>query len=194
MKLFKNIITGVLLVSTLVINAQGAPKVHDFNAKNNVGIIRYDEEIACKKLKIKKKEKIAEVSKYIIKFNRAIDELKFRHFIVLNDTELMVNVRQKVIIANRDFQAMTELQIETHEKLRPIKKEVAELSIALMDGLKSVLSDKQFKKWKKYAISVRKELLPVVEKQERPMMNSRSSMQGMNRGRGMGRGMGRRRY
>jgi len=193
MKLFKNIITSVLLLTGFVISAQGGPKIPDFNAKNVVGIIRYDEEIACKKIKLKKTEDIAAVSKHIIKFNRAMDELKFRHFVKLNDIELLVNMKQKSIIARKDFQAMTELQIETHEKLSPIKSEVKELTDGLTEDIKNLLSEKQFKKWKKYVISAQKELFPQVEKQHRPAMNTNRSMGGMNRGMNRG-GMNRRRY
>jgi len=193
MKLFKNIITCVLLLTGVVISAQGGPKIPDFNAKNVVGIIRYDEEIACKKIKLKKTEDIAALSKHIIKFNRAMDELKFRHFVKLNDIELLVNMKQKAILATKDFQAMTELQIETHEKLSPIKTEVKELTDALTENIKKLLSEKQFKKWRKYKISVQKELFPQVEKQHRPAMNTNRSMRGMNRGMNRG-GMNRRMY
>jgi len=196
MKLFKNICTVVLLLTGMVISAQNAPKIPDFNAKNAVGIIRYDEEIACEKIKLKKKEEIAALSKRIVKFNRAMDELKFRHFVKLNDTELLVNMKQKAAIATRDFEAMTELQIETHETLSPIKNEVEELTDGLVEDLKKMLSAKQFKKWKKYALSVHKELFPTVERKHRPAMNNSRSMGGMNRGmnRGMGRGMNRGMY
>lgn len=192
MKLFKNICTCVLVLTGMVINAQEGPKIPEFNARIVVGIIRYDEEIACKKIKLKKEEEIATVSKHIIKFNRAMDELKFRHFVKLNDIELLVNMKQKVAMASRDYQAMTELQIETHEKLSPIKTEVKELADTLTKALENSMSAKQFKKWKKYAISVQKELFPSVERKHSPVMNNNSSMRGMNRG--MNRGMGRRMY
>lgn len=198
MKLIKNIITSVLVLTGMIISAQDGPKMLAFNAKNVVGIIRYDEEIACKKIKLKKKEEVTAVSKHIIKFNRDMDVLKFRHFIKLNDIELLVNMKQKAAMASRDYEAMTELQIETHEALSPIKMEVKELNDVLTENLEKILSAKQFKKWKKYAISVQKELFPSVERKSRPATNNSRSMSGMNRGmnnrRGMNGGMNGRRY
>lgn len=196
MKVFRSLSTCFLGMLGMLLTAQESAKIPNFDARIAVGIIRFDEEIACGKMKIKNKEEIAVVSKQIVKFNRAMDELKFRHFIKLNDTELMANIKQKSFIATKDFQGMTELRIEIHEALRPVRIEVTELNEGLNESLKSVLSDRQFKKWKKYVISVRKELYPSVERKESPAMNT-NSMGGMNRGRnrGMNRGgMNRRMY
>ncbi len=199
MKVFRSFTTSFLLMIGLLLTAQEGQKIPDFNAKNAVGIIRFDEEIACKKMKVKKKPALALVSKRIIQFNREMDELKFRHFVKLNDTELLVNMKQRSLWASKDYQALTELQIETHETLSPIRVEVVALTDGLTEDLKKMLSKKQFRKWGKYVTAVRRELFPSVEEKHSPAMsnsmyNNRSS--GMNRGmnRGMNGGMGRRMY
>ncbi len=157
--------------------SQGQRMIPAFNAKNAIGILKYDDVIVCKKTKIKVKSEKLKVVKIISEYNHTIDELLFLHSETIKTTEEFVSLKRKKAIANKDMESMRFIQMEAMEGLYPIKNKVNEADQLLNTKLERLLSNKQFKKWKKYQELKKKELKP-----KRPERNKGSSSQSSQRG------------
>ena len=162
---------------------QGQRMMPAFNAKNAIGILKFDDVIVCKKAKIKNKSEKLKVARFISEYNHTIDELLFLHFETIKTTEEFVSLKRKEAITNKDMKAMRFIQMEAMEDLNPIKNKVDEADLLLNTKLERLLSNKQFKKWEKYQKLKRKELKP-----KRPEGNKGSSQSSQRGSRGGKRG------
>jgi len=154
---------------------QGQRSMPAFNAKNAVGIIKYNVKKIIKKTNIKSEDKREEVAKIFSAYNLTIDEIKSLNSENLKDVEKFVNDTQKNAIVARDREAMRFARKDANEKLAPIRKEVVIADQELNSSLKQILSEEQFERWKKYQQFKKDALQP-----ERPqgMNNSGGSRSG----------------
>jgi len=134
-----------------------APK---FNAKNAVGILKYDYERVLKKTKVKKAKKKKRVAKIISDYNHTIAEISFLHAEDLKATESFVAIKRAAAKANRDREAMHFIQQEAMEKLIHIKHKVRKAEQVLNKRLALVFSEKQLHKWRRLQRTRKENLKP----------------------------------
>lgn len=139
---------------------QGQRSMPAFNAKNAVGIIKYNAKKIIKKTNIKNEEKRGEVVKVFSAYNQTIDEIKLLNSEKLKDVERFVNETQKNAMATRDRDAMRFARKKANEKLAPIKNQIIIADQELNTSLKQILSEEQFERWMKYRQFKKKALQP----------------------------------
>ena len=207
----KNTVIIAFLLLTTLINAQppgdrrgrqpnrnsGEKQVRVFNASDIAGIFYYDVKEVIKKVKIKDAALKASVRKALKDYNSKIKEISF-----LNSENLKaLNAFMK---SNKDFRRnrnrnadfsdeknedsnktseKDEIREKINKVIRPIRKDIKDNEIILNEGLKSLLSEKQNKRWLKYQKQQKDKLKP---KRQQRDINRRSQQQGQrgNRQRG----------
>lgn len=139
---------------------QGQRELPKFNAKNAVGILKYDYEKVLKKTKVKKDSKKNKVTKIIADYNHSIAEIMFLHTDEFRAIEKFVAIKRETAKANRDREAIPFIQQEAMEKLIHIKRKVRNADRVLNDKLELVLSEKQLQKWHRLQRTRKESLQP----------------------------------
>ncbi len=98
------------------------------------------------------------IATFITAYNQTIDEIHVANSDKLGDLENIVNTKRKDAMANRDTQAMRNIQAEAMQQLAPIRTQLIIVEQNLNFELKQVLTEKQYKKWEKYQNSKKEAL------------------------------------
>jgi len=129
---------------------QEAPKP-DFKIEKYVGIVNYDIKKAAKKSKVKLSSDTGKkFSKAITEYNKKIRDIKRINSFVLRSTKDMVDNFQKNSMKTGDFSNQEKVVKKMNENLKPISETLKKEDIAFDKKMKSLLSEKQYKKWIKY--------------------------------------------
>lgn len=127
----------------------GQRELPKFNAKNAVGILKYDYGRVIKKTKIKKDAKKNRIAKIISDYNHIIDEIKFLHSEDFKAVENYVSIKREEARTNNDRAAMSFIHSEAMEQLLYIKRNVYKAEQTLNNQLEMFLTEKQFHKWRR---------------------------------------------
>ncbi len=122
----------------------------EFKAIEKAGIIKYDTEKVIKKLKNTEDSITKEIAKHIQTYNIEMDNLLFLHYRTLVDLETEFDRNVKIAMQNRDRSQMNGVKIKIKQIIPPIRYEVYEHGKVLNGAIKSLLTEKQNKKWLKY--------------------------------------------
>lgn len=183
----KKIIALIIILQSLFVIGQDAPKMPKFNAKNSANIFYYELDEVVEKIKIKKDE-IENASKKELRiYNNRIKDISFLNFQKLQELELLVNSFSEKSYSDREL--VLKVRKKMQETISPIRDSISKNEKELNANLKNVLSKKQFKKFLKYQKNMKKSLLPKPPKRDNPQNSGSSPMSNRRRGaRGMGRG------
>lgn len=122
----------------------------DFNAIETAGLIKYDSDKVIRKLKILEDSVKRLVSKHIQTFNQEMDNLLLIHGNSLEDLEKEFDKNVKIAIQNRDRSQMEGVKDKIEKIIPPIRLEVQKHKDVLNEGMKLLLTDKQYKKWLRF--------------------------------------------
>ena len=175
--MMKKLILIILLLNSYLFLAQEPPKMLKYVAKNAANIFYYDLEEAPKKVKIKKDKTKNATLKALRVYNSKVKDISFLNSFKLNELEILVNSVGKQARTNPEIGQKIRSQIR--KTILPIRDTIGKLELNLNNSLKDILSEKQFKKWKRYQEKVKKELLPKQPKRRgtqrtRPTLNQRN--------------------
>lgn len=165
------------------LNAQEAPKMPKYNAKNAANIFYYNSTEVPESIKIKKEAIENKTLKVLRDYNSKVKIISFLNTPELTDLEQTINTFGNQLFTDRELAERVQKQVET--LILPLRDSIAVYETTLNDSLNTFLSKKQFKKWLKYQKLEKRKLLP-----ERPKSrNNAAPPSNMNRRRG-GMGMG----
>lgn len=122
----------------------------DFNAIETAGLIKYDSDKVIRKLKILEDSVKRLVSKHIQTFNQEMDNLLLIHGNSLEDLEKEFDKNVKIAIQNRDRSQMEGVKDKIEKIIPPIRLEVQKHKDVLNEGMKLLLTDKQYRKWLRF--------------------------------------------
>ncbi|SDS52503.1 hypothetical protein SAMN05216503_3339 [Polaribacter sp. KT25b] len=123
----------------------------NFEIEKYLGIVIYNIEKAAKKTKIKLSSKEGKLfSKALTEYNKDIKDITRINSFLLRSTKETVENFQKVSAKSGDFSNRTEVIKTMNDNLKPISNTLKKEDIKLDATMKSILSEKQYKKWIKY--------------------------------------------
>ena len=129
---------------------QEAPEPN-FNINRYIGIVIYDIEKTAKKSSVKLSSKEGkEFSKVLTKYNKDIKDITRINTFLLRSTKDMIDNFQKSAIKSGDFSNQPKVQKKMEENLKPILETLKVEDLRLNATMKTLLSEKQHKKWIKY--------------------------------------------
>ena len=129
---------------------QEAPEPN-FNIKRYIGIVVYDIEKTAKKSSVKLSSKEGkEFSKVLTKYNKDIKDITRINTFLLRSTKDMIDNFQKSSMKSGDFSNQSKVQKKMEENLKPILETLKVEDLKLNATMKTLLSEKQHKKWIKY--------------------------------------------
>ena len=174
----KKIVIILLVFQSFLLNAQEPPKMLKYNAKNAANIFYYQIDEIPKKIKVKSEDLKKITIKELRTYNSKVKNISFLNFQELRDLEDLVNTVGEQSRTNLELRRKLRKNIEMI--ILPIRDSVAKFEETINSSFKTVLSNKQYKKWIKYQKNVKRELLP-----KRPRNTSaRPPTNRMNRRRG----------
>ena len=150
------------------------PKPPKFSASDRAGVFYYEAEETTQNIKVKEDSDLFyDVAKALRKYNAKVKETAFLNTKNFIEIDLMVNEA-----LNKQGEAPVKLDPAVEKKkqeevehlrnvIPTVYKKIKGFEEALNENLKSLLKEKQFKKWLKYQKKKRKALLP-----ERPQSNN----------------------
>ena len=122
----------------------------DFNAIETAGLIKYDSDKVIRKLKILEDSIKRLVSKHIQTYNQEMDNLLLIHGKTLENLEKEFDKNVKIAMQNRDRSQMNGVKAKIEKTIPPIRLEVQKHKDVLNEGIKVLLTDKQYKKWLRF--------------------------------------------
>ena len=129
----------------------------DFNVERYIGIVIYDINKAAKKSSVKLSSKEGkEFSKVLTKYNKDIKDITRINSFLLRSTKDMIDNFQKSAMTSGDFSNQKKVQIKMSENLKPIFETLKVEDLKLNSTMKSLLSEKQYKKFIKYSRKIYK--------------------------------------
>ena len=130
---------------------QRQPPEPDFKVDKYLGIVVYDIKKAAKKSSVKLSSKEGkEFSKVLTKYNKDIKDFRRINSFVLRSTKDMIDNFQKKAMKSGDFSNQPKIVKQMNENLKPISETLKKEDEKLDKSMKSLLSEKQYKKWIKY--------------------------------------------
>ncbi|KAA5825691.1 hypothetical protein FPF71_07210 [Algibacter amylolyticus] len=178
------------------------PKMVEFNASNIVGTFNYDDNEAVDKIKLKSKKEAAlilDVRQAIMTYNQAVNEIALNNKDNFDTLNVYMNALMKSSRPQRGQQRgsgdygmqednqdnpMRQAKRLAEEKMEPAKKGIQEEEEKLNTKLEGILNEKQFKKWLKYQIAVKKDLEPQAESENNNNRSLGGGQGGSSRGGG----------
>ena len=148
MKLKIQILLAVFFgLTTLTIEAQQPP---NFNALERTGIEKYDLEKVNIKLKVTEEELKDQITNHIQVYNQEMDNLLLLHSNTLKELEREFDRNVQIAMKNRDRSQMEGVKDKIEKIIPPIRLEVQKHKDVLNEGMKLLLTDKQYKKWLRF--------------------------------------------
>lgn len=167
----KGILVSLFLLSFLAIEAQqvlpngqrmrqrvvdrtpgttSAQRNPEFNVERAIGLTIYDIERVAKKVGVKKsKDNYKKLEKIFKDFNKEMNQVKRINGFLLSQAKTKVEAAQTQVLETREYSILEKAYKEVSEGFKPITAEIKSQEEKLDKNLKEVLSEKQFKKWKK---------------------------------------------
>lgn len=167
----KGILVSLFLLSFLAIEAQqvlpngqrmrqrvvdrtpgttSAQRNPEFNVERAIGLTIYDIERVAKKVGVKKsKDNYKKLEKIFKDFNKEMNQVKRINGFLLSQAKTKVEAAQTQVLETREYSILEKTYKEVSEGFKPITAEIKSQEEKLDKKLKEVLSEKQFKKWKK---------------------------------------------
>lgn len=134
-----------------LIQTQEKPDDPVFKVEQYLGIVVYDIEKAAKKSSISLSSKEGkEFSKTLTEYNKDIKEITRINSFLLRSTKEMVENYQKSAMKSGDFSGQLKVQQTMIENLKPISDTLVEEDKKLDKLMKTILTEKHYKKWIKY--------------------------------------------
>jgi hypothetical protein len=135
----------------------------NYEVEKYLGIVVYDIEKAAKKSKVKlTSETGKDFSATLLTYNKKIKDIRRLNTFTLRSTKEMVENFQKNSQKTGDRSGQKKVQKTMMENLKPISETLKVEDLKLDKKMKSLLSEKQYKKWIKY----NRKLYKVFPKQE----------------------------
>jgi len=130
---------------------QQAPPEPNFQVEKYLGIVVYDIEKAAKKTGVKLSSDVGkQFSKLLTAYNKDIKDIRRINSFTLRSTKEMVENFQKNAAKTGDLSNQLEVQKKMADNLKPISETLKIEDVKLAKSIKSILSEKQYKKWLKY--------------------------------------------
>jgi hypothetical protein len=135
---------------------QKAPEP-DFPIEKYLGIVNYNIEKTAKKTGVKLSSKEGkEFSSILTKYNKDIKDIKRINSFLLKSTKDMVDNFQKKSMSTGDFSNQKKIGEKMTENLKPISEILKQEDKKLLNSIKNLLTEKQYKKWIKYNKKINK--------------------------------------
>lgn len=131
-------------------------KLPEFQPLRFVGLVIYDADKVVKKISVRKKEDVKKVKAIITKYNGIFNGIKRINTFTFNDIKKSVEAAQKKAVKTQDYSLIESTQKKMLEAFKPIVAEIERQDKSFDAELKTVLSKKQFKKWGKYKLRLKK--------------------------------------
>ena len=131
-------------------------KPKEFKTSDVLGIFYYDIVEVIKKTKVKEENKQYSVKKALQNYNFKIKEISFLNAKKFADLDLLVNSTFK----GNDRESMMEMRKKVDKVVHPIREDIHEYEKELNSTFKTLLSEKQLKKWLKYQKKIKESLQP----------------------------------
>ena len=129
----------------------------DFKIERYLGIVIYDINKTAKKSSVKLSSKEGkEFSKVLTKYNKDIKDITRINSFLLRSTKDMIDNFQKSAMTSGDYSNQKKVQIKMGENLKPIFETLKVEDLKLNSTMKSLLSEKQYKKFIKYSRKIYK--------------------------------------
>jgi hypothetical protein len=123
----------------------------DFKIRLYLGIIVYNIKKSAKKSSLKLSSKEGkEFSKVLTDFNKRIKGITQINSFLLNSSKKTVDNFQKTARKTGDYSKQPKIQKQMNESLKPLAETLKEEDVKLDKSMKSLLSEKKYKKWVKY--------------------------------------------
>jgi hypothetical protein len=127
-----------------------AQKLPEFNVERAVGLTIYEIDRILKKISLKSSdENYKKVVTVYNKFNKDQREVLRINGFTFSQAKTKIESAQSEVLKNRDYSVLEKAYKEVSEGFKPISEQIKEREKKLDEDLKPLLSDKQFKKWKK---------------------------------------------
>jgi len=167
------------------------PKPPKFVASDRCGILYYEAEEVAENIKVKEDtDQFYDMAKALRKYNSKVKEVAFLNSNKFKELDIMINKalnNREAPKSDLDAEAIKKKQEETKELVKVIpetRKKILEFEIELTKKIKSILNEKQFKKWLKYHKKKQKSLHP--EKPKTSNVNNDLSRPGFGQGSNFG--------
>ena len=132
-------------------------KLPEFNVERAIGLTIYDLDEVLKKINLKESaENYKKVVLIFNKFNREQRELNRIHSFSFSQAKAKVEKAQKEVMKSRNYTVLQDVYKEVSEQFVPISDQIKEKEKTLDENLKPLLSSKQFKKWKKVQMKLKR--------------------------------------
>ena len=127
-----------------------AEKLPEFNVEKAIGLTIYDIERVTKRIGLKtSSEQYAKVVSVFNKFNKDQREVLRINSFSFSQAKTKIENAQSDVLKNRDYSVLEQAYKEVSDGFKPISEQVKEREKTLDNDLKPLLSEKEFKKWKK---------------------------------------------
>tara|TARA_B100001059_G_C17792553_1_gene561038 strand:+ start:571 stop:1095 length:525 start_codon:yes stop_codon:yes gene_type:complete len=136
-------------------------KTPEFNVKQAIGLSIYDVDLVIKKLKLKESwDNYNKIVTVFNAFNRQQRELSRIHSFEFSEAKSKVETAQKEVLKSRDYSVLQKVYKEVSDGFVPITDQIKEREKKLDEDLEPLFSKKQFKKWKKLQMKIKKKTKP----------------------------------
>jgi hypothetical protein len=132
----------------------------EFNASNVAGILKYDNVLVAKKLKVKEDSVKKSIHQALSKYNNEIDEIAVLYKDSLDAVNLLMNTAAKDAMRNGNREMMQNLRRVVQQKIKPVRERVKKNEMTLNESMKVVLVEKQYEKWMKFQRAEKRALNP----------------------------------
>lgn len=133
------------------------PKAPSFNVEHAIGLTIYDIDLIIKKLSLKESsENYKKIVTVFNAFNRQQRELSRIHSFEFSQAKKKVEAAQKDVMKNRNYSVLQNVYKEVSEGFIPITDQIKEREEKLDESLEPLFSKKEFKKWKKLQLKIKK--------------------------------------
>jgi len=137
-----------------VTQQQKPPK---FNVERAIGLTIYNIDEVIKKLKLKESsENYKKIVTVFNAFNKKQRELNRIHSFSFSQAKEKIEAAQKEVMKNRNYAVLEKAYKEVSEGFVPITDQIKEREEKLDKDLEPLFSKKQFKKWKKIQVKIKK--------------------------------------
>lgn len=132
-------------------------KPPEFNVERAIGLTIYDIDLIIKKLKLKQSsENYKKIVTVFNAFNKQQRELNRIHSFSFSQAKKKIEAAQKDVMKSRNYVVLETAYKEVSEAFLPITDQIKEREEQLDKDLKPLFSKKEFKKWEKLKLKIKK--------------------------------------
>lgn len=128
-----------------------------FNVERAIGLTVYDIDLIIKKLKLSQSsENYNKIVTVFNAFNKQQRELNRIHSFSFSEAKKKIEAAQKDVMKSRNYAVLEKAYKEVSEGFLPITEQIKEREEQLDKDLEPLFSKKEFKKWKKLQLKIKK--------------------------------------